>query len=191
MTSYQNKNENFRAWRSNRQKQRQLHESSRWSWQTTRPTLPLSCWENLRTYWLLFCEEHFQKSSSNIFKKTPKKPQTPKSSDTGSSSSQEVTTEIFLLLLSSPTENSTSSFKLHSWLTSIFYLTNWRFKPLHCSQSDSSLLLTSTDSCWLHPHVGRPSQQEAGGDKLITPCVDNIFFPLVIGPAQSHRVLFS
>lgn len=79
---------------------------------------------------------------------------------------------------------------------SVFYLTNWRFKPLHCSQSDSSLLLTSTDSCWLHPHVGRPSKQEAGGDKLITPSADNVVFSsvmereLLIGSAQSHSFIF-
>lgn len=160
------------------------------------PTLPLSCWENLLTYWLLFCEENLQKSPSNVFalKKNPTK-QIPETSDSGSSSSQEVQTEIFLLL-SSLTENSTSSFKLLLTHMSVFYLTNWRFKPLHCSQSDSSLLLTSTDSCWLHPHVGRPSKQEAGGDKLITPSADNVVFSsvmereLLIGSAQSHSFIF-
>lgn len=138
----------------------------------------------------------FTKKSFKRLRLKNKQKQIPETSDTGFSSSQEVQTEIFLLL-SSLTENSTSSFKLHSWLTWVFfYLTNWRFKPLHCSQSDSSLLLTSTDSCWLHPHVGRPSKQEAGGNKLITPSADNVVFSsvmereLLIGSAQSHSFIF-
>lgn len=142
---------------------------------------------------LILWRKFTKKSFKRLRLKNKNKKQIP---DTGSSSSQEVKTEIFLLL-SSLTENSTSSFKLHSWLTWVFfYLTNWRFKPLHCSQSDSSLLLTSTDSCWLHPHVGRPSKQEAGGNKLITPSADNVVFSsvmereLLIGSAQSHSFIF-